>query len=64
MIEIRSVVAKGQDGEMAKGHTDTFWGEKYVHDLILGMVSQVYTCIKAHRLHTSDVCSGLSIQPI
>lgn len=36
MIEIRPVVAKGQDGEIAKGCVDTFWGARYVHDLNFG----------------------------
>lgn len=50
MIEIRPVVAEGQDGETAKGCVDTFWGESYVHDLNLVTVSQAYTYVKTDQI--------------
>lgn len=58
VIEIRPVVAKGQDGEVEKGHVDTFWGERYVHNL---NCDDGFASIHIHQNrsdHTLQMCAA------
>lgn len=55
--EIRPVVAKGQDGEVAMGHVNTFWGERYVHNLNCeDSFTSIHIC-QNRSDHTLQICA-------
>lgn len=62
MLEIRPVVAKGQDGSITKVQEDTFWGKRYVHYLDFGdSFTGGHMSHEPIRLYISNMCSWLYV---